>query len=633
MNPIPDKNSLSQIEAVNKEIQDRQDEIVQAKTYALQLLKKIDKAKKDTTATLFGRFVKWLMESPHLAFFHKAFLKISSNYSKKADRQLLLQYSITQWQNLYTFAIQIINQDSQLIKELKAQSQQLQKNTLKELEEQRRHSPVTKKALQGQSSAFQAERDAKQAVRSQQAERQKDASTKAAYALPSTKNAVAYYKEHIADEAQIAMEKFIWDAAVLLGKERFFVPTKLTTLNPGISPRGLVQPKGGERLDLYIGEQGKTISKESLMDGVVTSLAFGMFDANLTDILVDEQGTIKFFDNTRSMPNSNGVINIGSLNVPAMEEMSGIKPGPNITHTSYKCGLQSLQGMDADLTPADRAYLKAEIQSYVEKLDKLEAFMKTSKTLQHMTPGWMPQGQAIAAMRERISRMLTAVDTVTSLQQLVYATIQDYKFFTALTILMAAHRTNEIDKITDAEFQREKRRITGYYLAEELFSLAAMLQIDLFDLKHLCDQPETSLSMIMDRIKLLLEKKDKPSVSQVEIQRRELCGDFHFKANFDAKERSRKNIPMLAFEGVMAMFENQGLKVYAEPLTRPPKGFKPYITADYNKNPATLTYHYFDDRDNPLSEPIDYFTHLGKISIRGKLINPNQLRQGLKDEG
>src|SRR5690606_15973676 len=54
-----------------------------------------------------------------------------------------------------------------------------------------------------------------------------------------------------------------------------------------------------------------SLDRREVASATLATLVFGMWDAHGGNIFVTEEGKIKFFDNTRSLPNSNGFISRG----------------------------------------------------------------------------------------------------------------------------------------------------------------------------------------------------------------------------------------------------------------------------------------------------------------------------------
>ena len=149
----------------------------------------------------------------------------------------------------------------------------------------------------------------------------------------------AFFKIGKGNEAAAgAFETFIWHLAGIFEVEELFVPTSETKIqtkslttsetefelqwnhnyelirmakaqNP---MQGSIQPtQKGLLLKEYqqLNSSEKiTITKPALIKALFVTVLFGMFDVNPSNVFITKNGNIKFFDNTRSLPNSNFLI-------------------------------------------------------------------------------------------------------------------------------------------------------------------------------------------------------------------------------------------------------------------------------------------------------------------------------------
>lgn len=135
-------------------------------------------------------------------------------------------------------------------------------------------------------------------------------------------NQVSYLKQaNNADQTNHHIEEIVWQTAIFLGVEKYFVPTKFFKNSDKffgtiqLVQEGMLLAKyldlRNTFADLKVPDsiQKKPDKMTILKAFIVGSLIFGLYDAHGNNIILTKNGSIKYFDNIRSFPYSNNVIN------------------------------------------------------------------------------------------------------------------------------------------------------------------------------------------------------------------------------------------------------------------------------------------------------------------------------------
>lgn len=342
---------------------------------------------------------------------------------------------------------------------------------------EKRTEAISKRAIELQAFLFQAERQGKQWADKQPSLAPREGANNKVYELYSQNEpAIAAFFKGGNDTAK--MEKLIWDMAVVLGLEDFFAATKETAV--GEMRGGIQAALQGQTLE----ECRKTVDLDRLeiANGILISLIFGMFDAHEGNIMITGENKIKFFDNTRSMPHSNGYILHGDFILPA-----------------YRCALPDLPGAKEDLTPDELESLREGFASIQEKMTHLHDFLHSPQTkavLQKLPPGWLNIDAAWQAMQERMNRLERAFQegAIRKGEDLVAQLNPDYKFAFASTFLF--------NRICDpALCERDLAHgLVGYQPLNEIWEIFKEKGYDLRAVKSWCDDPDLSIDDIAAKI-------------------------------------------------------------------------------------------------------------------------------------
>lgn len=425
------------------------------------------------------------------------------------------------------------------------------------LKDKRQKSPVTKDAIQLQASLHQAMREGKSWAMQQPGLKKLGTSTNDVFSLESNliQQPAAYFK--VGGDSEVAagtMEKLMWNIAVVMGKENQFVPTgetevrdknqqtggsyrakqwnkegDLSDLQSAAEPRkgGIQVAQNGMTLD-DVNKAGKTVSRDEVIDATLTSLVFGMFDAHGGNIFVTDEGKIKYFDNTRSMPNSNEFINRGH----------GIV-------SSYRCALLDLNVAKKALTLQEIGELKSKVKEYQQNAEKLKKYMSSKEVqgqLNKLPPGWMNLPSSLAAMDQRLSLMEAALNTgqVKTLEDLAIQSNPSYKFAYALAQIEALYQTKGMD-ISG----QNVHRAVGYNTVEDSLQHASKLGIDLELVQKWCKDANLSTADITNQLGYQYAVRSAIPLTNAKSQENYLKNERVFQkiasnAEQDYKDYSRK---------------------------------------------------------------------------------------------
>lgn len=344
----------------------------------------------------------------------------------------------------------------------------------------RKESPVAMKAIVLQAELHQAIREGKESA--------KDApfgfSSNKVFALykQNEKEIVAFFKEGVKDnEATAKMEKLVWDIAVLMGLEEYFAPTKEETLH---NMRGSAQVAiKGRVLHEVIGTEMFHATRQEIANGVLVSVVFGMFDAHRGNIIVTNEGKIKFIDNARSLPNGNGFLDLGKQRYIF----------------SYRSALLDLPETAEALTREEIESLKRAVAALKLRQETLKDFLnspQTQKTIKDFPTGWFDSGAVYDAMKARVEnldRFLQSGDVKTA-QDLVVLTYPEYKF------AYGAHLFYLLlfDPITYQVGQLHSS--IGFYSMKEVLENLEKAGVDIKIVKQWCEDSTVSLEELKGKI-------------------------------------------------------------------------------------------------------------------------------------
>ncbi len=374
------------------------------------------------------------------------------------------------------------------------------KRDLRELE--RKGQAVTAKALQYQAALFEAMIEGKKWANLQpQLQSEMFGSFNQVHKLFKSLEpeiVAAYFKVGLGGEPSGArMEKLIWDIAVILGLEESFVATGKMVLKQQL---GGIQPVQ-EGIVLEDADDDLNIPKEEIAKAILISIIFGMFDAHHRNIFITPDNKIKYFDNTRSMPNSNSCINTFDHIIPA-----------------YRCALLDLPDAHLSLSPAELDALKSQVASVKEKMHQVQSFLKSpqiTEIVKKLPPYWLDVDASLKAMQERIERVENGLleGKIQTAADLVIAFNPDYKFIFASVVVYQSLEHGSGDKPHNNIGKNDMRSIWS----------TIGKKINLNKLKERCDDPSLSLDDLLKKakkasfVKTIRLEKDEPQESNNKI--------------------------------------------------------------------------------------------------------------------
>lgn len=433
--------------------------------------------------------------------------------------------------------------------------QQSPKLTTEQYKTQREESPITKIALEKQAKVFKVERQTKRWAVTQQ---ELTAQGKSANIVVKIQDkykpnkTIGFYKEgKEREKAAGTIEKFFWDMAVIMKMENMFAATKETKMKTkqGVHEGGVQVAQAGKTLSDRLDQKNLSITKEQVIQGTLPTIVFGMFDAHLNNIIVDDEGC-HFFDNTRSMPHSNGYINWGDELI-----------------SSYRSGLLNLPESFEPLQPEELSKIKDQLAACQKEFEHLKAFMtseQSKKQFAKLPTGWMNPTLALNAMKERLDRMQKALDDnkVHCLRDLAFAATPEIKFMAILTLAIQA-QGKPILTLRDKKMIQEKEQLiltlVGSYSLEKLTGACVKAKLDPQKLKDLCEDPNLSFEALMCKVSVYANEVDKTKTREELIaSRNKILNDARKQAKLDLKDISRDHCETyLSLPQTISMLESQ----------------------------------------------------------------------------
>lgn len=477
---------------------------------------------------------------------------------------------------------------------------------------------------------------------------------------PNTNETMAYFKESRHHEIGTPiMEKLVWDIAGVLKHDEQFVSTGIVdlqteseTYTPNITTilengelveiwglseprRGGIQPAAGQTLVDYKNNNDPNkprISKQQLIKATVTSAVFGMFDlANPRNILVNDQGELLFFDNTRSLPNANSILFWGGRFI-----------------CPYNSNLLSLGGNYTRLTENERAQIKSELALYESKMPDLKNHLKlasTQKQLSKLPPSWFDEKGIIEAMEERIQLLKQAIDDpkVENLRDLLFASNPDFKYVATLELTYALWQDHE-KKLSLRHIQQNSFSV-HFDNVERLVERIAGINLSAELIRSWCQDPNLSYAEVMKLIEVYVDKVVAQSAdpessqrlrNQAQLHAENVIDDMKRKAHLDNKDlRSGEQDLREVYE----FLQNQFIKFGYRPTHMSMRtfhdqffsyknynpGLSPRINIDDETYPPSFTLNFNNGLDGFTTFEIDYMSAPGYVKIGDFVVSVEQL--------
>ncbi|MDP1834821.1 MAG: hypothetical protein Q8K75_02725 [Chlamydiales bacterium] len=440
---------------------------------------------------------------------------------------------------------------------------------------------------------------------------------------------IGYYKIGAKEEsAASAMEHFMYDAAVVMGMERRFVPTgrigmitkqdvsnssdgkevgiiddqgdfHTITLETHVfdRPMGSIQvAHEGQTLHQLLADQ-KDLSKEETIIGVTTQIGMGMFDAHGSNVLVDAGGRISFFDNSRSLPQTNRPMAwAGKVILP------------------FRSGFLRSDRVYEPLTEEDRRLLRNEAALWKERVGELRDFVDLSSSkarLESLPVGWWNSKNVLAAMSERVEGMERAVSdpNVRNLRDFTFACYPDLKFYGVLRVAILLEdklMTDSIDPAVLAEKQKDSYGLARLDVPiDNIIDGAKKLGLDVAQVREWCQDSSLSFEQVMDKVAIAANLQ----VGQEEKgYRRRMADSFLFKVKADAvvelKDVRRADCLQIQYEKAIELLQNNGFTFEKESTFRP--DVKPLGPSICRNGPTELVF---------CEKTLDGTTKLSKIDF------------------
>lgn len=368
--------------------------------------------------------------------------------------------------------------------------------------------PITEESIRSQAELHQATRQAKAWAANQPTLKKQDNSASDVYKLGEA----AFFKIGGEGESSAgAMETLVWNIAGIMGTEKQFVATgsaeirnktQLTGGNQNVPQwnaedklQVFEQTQSGLKGGIQVAQRGQVLSeynqsrneripllsKAEINQGTLTSVVFGMFDAHAGNVFVTEEGNIKFFDNTRSLPNANGWLDRGGTIV-----------------FSFRSALLDLPEAQQRLTTDEIEQLRRQVADYTTRIASLKTYLTSLQAqglLNKLPSGWMNIQSAVGAMEERLKGMENALKSgsVETLQQLAEAAIPGYRLAFVLSYLYSVYEGDQSIDLSPDEVQRKNHTSVGFASIDDIINSLSFSGLDLTEVQKWCN--DSSLSM------------------------------------------------------------------------------------------------------------------------------------------
>lgn len=385
--------------------------------------------------------------------------------------------------------------------------------------------------------------------------------------------------------------------------------------------QGSFQPVEGMTLGDAMDHHPKEIARlttEKVAEAIIRNVVYGMPDAHGNNVLVHD-GNIFFFDNTRNMSTSNGVIfSVAGHVIPAL-----------------RSGLLELPQTAIPLTPEIRAAMKRQLARYSkENIDRLEAYLKDpiiQKTMiEELPAGWLDVDASIQAMRERVETLNQALDIpeVTTLRDLVLAASPEFKLFTALGVL------SEKEQGKKTLTEEEKSNILGMVgMTATLEYKRILKKYDVAAIKKLANDPSVTFDQM---VTTLLSDTFAPVPNTLladpfaqtpqEEAAQNLMKELYRKASVDFKD-----LPERVVEKATRIYLDQAFEVAEIPLFD--QRMEEFATLPqhfmFYKNKNSLSLAYKNASNQIFDIDLDIQTP-GKFGIAGEYFTPFELFDALQ---
>jgi hypothetical protein len=509
----------------------------------------------------------------------------------------------------------------------------LNKFITKQLKAQRKESPVTKRAIKMQAELFRVSRECSVWAKTNPDLTKKGDTKNKVFGVPSSQNSsyvVGYYKEgELGREDVSILEELMWQIALIFGWEESFAATKAIHLN--LTHKGGVQvAHRGISIEDYISRKNipnnqKIISQDELIEGTFITLTFGMFDAHFDNIIINKGGKIRFFDNGRSMPHSNGFIH----------RINGPTP-------SYRSALLALSGSYEKLSTEHLQKIKNSITKQKKRMKHVKTFLLSTFTqnrIRKLPPRWFSTEEAIAAMEERLDNMEKALtdNKIGCLRDLVFAAMPGFNFTAILQMLLFEGNIPEI-KMEDTQDLIEIQQYTlddvGYDSMNTLLENCIKMGIDPQQIKDWCENSSLSFEQVICKTSGFIQNPEgiyQRSISKELYQSAQnILIDLEKKHNIDLKDFDlldanqftqftlNKTLELfkkkMGEEFAIELPDKEAIEDKQKQLINPGDYF---FVIDDSQKPTACEIHYKNKNDQIVSKTFESTLYPGKIKVLG----------------
>lgn len=388
---------------------------------------------------------------------------------------------------------------------------------------------------------------------------------------------------------------------------------------------------GGVSLKEYLADPEKQnkmpIDQNKLIDATFATLIYGMFDVHGENVRIDSEGNFKFFDNTRSLPSSNGLINWGGTLI-----------------SSYRSELLGLPGSFEPLSEEQLKHIQSKIRYSLDHFDEIEKlFESQKKALGELPEGWLNVKDSLQAMKERLINMEKgiAANNVNTLCDLVLASNPGFKYVAVMSLFTDEMLIDKAVPFYDEHFNEFLMTLftrAGSASMETLIENCSHYGIDPAHIKAICDNPNETINSMMKKIIALRDAVKDGTNEPFEFDakaKKKLISELLEEAKVDLKDIHPEMISDACKEILIKELDVCGLQLYQHASQKlvnntlekteargiinqaPAEGDKIYL---YSKN----------SKGELVREEIDYLSNPGKITVGEKVMTVQQYLKSKK---
>lgn len=308
------------------------------------------------------------------------------------------------------------------------------------------------------------------------------------------------------------MEKLIWDLSNILEIDDYFAPTAITnfeiqhddsmrTLRGGVQLSHL-----GKGMDVYLRSENDKLQTqfstiESVLQPMLISIIFGMWDAHEKNIIINDEFSLKFFDDIRNLPNSNKLLTFGQ---------DLISP--------YRCALLGFKGCYEEIKSDHANAIQMFLDKVNTKLTQIEKYLfSRQKKLESLPSGWFVKPivpSIMALLKERVKAVQKVHEAIkrgekTNIRDIVFSAFPFLKFISIMTLFskdphdlnnllikrfIGSHSPNFI------EIQQILLRFVGNTPIDKLIKNAAEMGVDPYYIYKRCEMIKITFENLLKEI-------------------------------------------------------------------------------------------------------------------------------------